>query len=91
MGTHYENGQNLLLRDFKTMSRSIRYLHRHGADGGLVGTSPHVVANHIVPRGWPGGVKTAATLCQGDTGGYSPLRGEWWFTVFSNGSGALRL
>ena len=41
----------------QTMFRSIRCLHRHRADGGLVGASAHVVANHLDLRGRPGGAK----------------------------------
>ncbi len=39
------------------MFRSIRCLHRHRADGGLVGASAHVVANHLDLRRRPGGAK----------------------------------
>lgn len=45
------------LGNFEAMSRSIRCLHRHRADGGLVTASAHVVANHFDPRGRPGGAK----------------------------------
>ncbi len=64
------------------MFRSIRCLHRHRADGGPVGASAHVVANHLDPRGRPGGAKSAATFPQGDTECYFRYLANWGSLYF---------
>jgi hypothetical protein len=81
------------------MFRSIRCLHRHRTDGGLVSASAHVVANHLAPRGRPGGGKLQRLFPKGtpdvitgyfaDWGSlYFPTDQEFWGYGLRRRSGA---